>query len=116
MKNFLLWVGQTQPLTLLAPYARNSGEGVKVGFIFGVCGTDAANGASVEVHTAGVYTLAKATGATWAVGDSVYWDDTAKNVTKTATANLHIGKAMSVQASGDTSGDVWLTPGKDVAG
>lgn len=44
---------------------------------------------------------AKATGAL-TIDDLIYWDDTAKNVTKTATSNTFIGYPKEAAASADT--------------
>ena len=59
--------------------------------------------------TRGVYDgVPKAAGAAWAIGDILYWDNTAGNFTKTATNNTRVGSALSVQASGDVVGRVKL--------
>jgi predicted RecA/RadA family phage recombinase len=68
------------------------------------------SGADCEVETAGVFTLPKATGAAWAVGDLLYYDGTAHNITKTSSGNTKIGVATAVAASGDTTGNVKLGP------
>lgn len=52
----------------------------------------------------------KASGQTWDVLQSIYWDDTAKNFTTTATANTLAGVVVSDAASGDTEGVIHLTP------
>lgn len=105
MKNYIQ-PGDT--LTLAAPYDVLSGAGFLVGSIFAVASGDALSGAAVEGVTTGVFTLAKATGASWAVGDKIYWDNTAKKCTKTSTDNTLIGVAFSAPASGDTTGNVRL--------
>ncbi|KAA0677779.1 DUF2190 family protein [Roseomonas genomospecies 6] len=93
MKNFIQ-AGTVVSVT--APATVTSGSLVKVGALFGVAVTDAASGAAVEISTEGVYTLPKVTTDTIAIGDKLYWDDTAKLVTKTATNNTLIGVALSV--------------------
>jgi len=52
--------------------------------------------------------MPKATGATWTVGQLLYWDNSAFKFTTTATSNTRVGIAASVQASGDTTGVVRL--------
>ena len=97
MKNFV------QPganLTLPAPYARASGEGALIGSIFGVASVDVANGVDAVFVTEGVFDLAKAASQAWTVGAKVYWDNTAKNCTTTASANTLIGVATAAAASG----------------
>lgn len=106
MKNY---VQPGQTLTLTAPYAVVSGAGLLVGSIFGVASTTAAISTPVEAALTGVYTLAKATGAAWTVGARIYWDDTAKNCTTTASTNKLIGVAAVAAGSADTVGSVLLT-------
>lgn len=105
MKNF---VAEGKTLTLTAPYALTSGQGVLVGSIFGVATGDAAISTEVEAITEGVFTLTKATGAAWTVGALIYWDNAARNCTTTVGTNKLIGTAIAAAASGDTVGNVRL--------
>lgn len=105
MKN---WTQDGEVLDLLAPYAVTSGGGMKIGAIIAIAQTSAASGAAVLGDRRGIYTAAKATGQAWAVGDKLYWDDTAKVFTTTASANTLCGCAMAIAASGDTTGSVLL--------
>lgn len=105
MKNF---VQPGDVVTLAAPYDVASGAGLLVGSLFGVATGAALSGAEIETAMAGVYDLTKATGEAWTAGALVYWDDTAKNVTTTATANTLIGAALAAAASGATTGRVRL--------
>jgi predicted RecA/RadA family phage recombinase len=75
MKN-LVQKGET--LTLAAPYAVDSGEGVLIGQLFGVASGDAENGASVDIATVGVFDLAKTSAAVFTVGAPVYFDTATK--------------------------------------
>lgn len=84
--------------TLTAPYAVASGDGLVVGAIFGVASGTAALGEAVE----GVYDLKKVASQAWAAGDKIYWDNTAKNTTKTLTSNTLIGVATEAVAGGAT--------------
>jgi predicted RecA/RadA family phage recombinase len=95
---------------LLAPYALTSGQGAKVGQIFGVANADAANGAEVRLLTQGVFDLTKVGSQAWTVGALVYWDDTNKRCTTVATGNLLIGNAIAAVGSGagETIGRVRL--------
>ncbi|WP_353641371.1 DUF2190 family protein [Mesorhizobium sp. WSM2239] len=99
MKNF---VQKGENLTVTAPYAVSSGDGVLKGSIFGVAAGDAESGAEVDLVTVGVFKLPKVSTDVMAVGDVVYWDDTAKLVTTTATDNTMIG--VSVATAGNPSG------------
>lgn len=96
MKNF---VQPGNVLSLTAPYAVSSGGGLKVGSIFGVASKDADNGATVEAAVTGVYTLPKTSALAISIGDKVYWDDTAKEVNKTASGNTLVGVAVSAAAN-----------------
>ena len=43
-------------------------------------------------------------GQAWAVGDAVYWDNTNKRLTKTATDNTKVGVAVAAKATTGTIG------------
>jgi predicted RecA/RadA family phage recombinase len=86
-------------ITLAAPYDVASGDGLLVGSVFGIASADAAESAPVATLVTGVVDLKKAASQAWAVGAKVYWDDTAKVATTTATDNTLIG--VAVQAVGD---------------
>lgn len=107
MKNY---VQRGENLTLAAPYAVASGAGALVGSIFGVASTTLANAESGEFATEGVFDLTKVGSQAWTVGAKVYWDDTAKNCTTTATSNTLIGVAVAAVGSGagETTGRVKL--------
>ena len=90
-------------VTLSAPYAVASGDGLLVGSLFGIATHDAASSAEVETQLTGVVDMAKAASQAWIVGAKVYWDNTAKVATITATGNVLIGAAML--AVGNTAGE-----------
>ena len=99
MRNFI------QPgavLTLAAPYDVASGDGLKVGSIFGVAATAALSGADVETALTGVYDLKKAASQAWTVGAAIYWDDTLKQATTDddTGGNMLIGVAVAAVGSG----------------
>ncbi|MFB2532645.1 DUF2190 family protein [Paracoccus sp. p4-l81] len=97
MKNY---VQPGNTITLTAPYAVASGDGLLVGSIFGVASGTAALGETVEAALTGVYDLKKVASQAWAAGDKVYWDNTAKEATKTTTSNTLIGVAVVAVAGG----------------
>lgn len=111
MKNY---VQPGDSISVAFPYARNSGEGVKVGnAVFGVAVDTVASGATGVICTAGVYSgIAKATGAgeNWTVGNRVFWDDTNKRITTTSTGNLSVGVALNAAATGDATGTIKIIP------
>ena len=106
-KNFIQ-PGDT--ITLTAPYTVTSGDGLLVGSIFGVATGDAANGETAETALVGIFDLNKVASQAWSAGDKVYWDNTNREATKTATANTLIGVATEAVAggAGDVTGRVRL--------
>ncbi|NJO54371.1 MAG: DUF2190 family protein [Bacteroidales bacterium] len=107
MKNY---VQPGNTITLVAPYAVASGDGLLVGSIFGVANADAANGAAVEACVVGVLDLKKVGSQAWTVGAKVYWDNTNKQATTTSSGNTLIGVAVEAVGSGagETVGRVRL--------
>jgi predicted RecA/RadA family phage recombinase len=99
MKNF---VQKGRVITLAAPYDRSAGQGALVGSLFGVAAVDVLSGVSAEFQVEGVFDLTKASGAV-TQGAKIYWDNSAKNCTTTATSNTLIGVATQAQASGDAT-------------
>ncbi|MFW8636627.1 DUF2190 family protein [Cribrihabitans pelagius] len=107
MKNY---VQPGNTITLTAPYAVTSGDGLLVGSIFGIASADATLNDPVEAALVGVFDLTKVGSQAWAVGAKVYWDDTNKRTTSVATSNTLIGVATEAVAggAGDTIGRVRL--------
>lgn len=106
MKN---WIQPGSRLTLTAPYDVASGAGFLVGAIFAIAVSAALSGQPVEGERNGVVDLPKAAGAVTA-GQKLYWDDSAKAVTTTASSNKLIGAAHLAAASGDAAVRVVLIP------
>lgn len=101
MKNF---VQPGENLTVPAPAAVASGDGVKVGNIFGVASYDAEGGADVALVTVGCFEMPKIATDALAIGDPVYWRSSDGLVTGTASGNTKIGVAVS--AAPNPSGTV----------
>jgi predicted RecA/RadA family phage recombinase len=95
-------------LTFIAPYAVASGAGFLVGAQFAVALNDAFINAPVEGRTAGVWDLTKATGEAWTAWTKIYWDNTNKRCTTTASGNTLIGLCTQGAASAATVGRVKL--------
>jgi len=105
MKNY---TQDGKTITLTAPAGGvASGAGVLIGSLFVVPLHSASAGEAFEARTTGVIEMPKAAGAV-TEGAKLYWDNTAKNVTTTATANTFIGYAAQAQASGDATVRVLL--------
>lgn len=105
MKNF---VQNGAVVTLAAPYAVSSGDGALVGSIFGVAQADAESGADVPLVRTGVFTLAKTSAQAWTVGAKIYWDNSAKVCTTTASGNTLVGTATAAAANPSATGEVLL--------
>lgn len=100
-------------VTLTAPYDVDSGDGVLVGAIFGVAQGDAAETESVEAKRTGIWTLPKTSAQAWTLGQRIYWDDTQKECTTTASGNTPVGAAAAVAANPSATGRVLLIPDAD---
>lgn len=105
MKNFIQ-LGAN--LTVAAPYDRLAGEGMLVGSLFGIAQEDVASGDDVVMVRGGVFEVAKTSAQAWTVGAKIYWDDTAKVVTTTATSNTLCGAALAAAANPSDTGIVVL--------
>jgi predicted RecA/RadA family phage recombinase len=82
----------------------------KIGSLIGVAASTVAAGAQVVLARKGVFDLVKVASQAWSQGDLLYWDDTAKNWTKTSTSNTKQGIAAQDQLSADVIGRVILVP------
>ncbi|NVK57321.1 MAG: DUF2190 family protein [Alteromonadaceae bacterium] len=103
MKNF---VQLGESITLPAPYDVTAGAGALVGSIFGVAQGAAAATEDVVLVRRGVFELAKTSAQAWNQGAKIYWDDTNKVATTTATSNTLIGAAVAAAANPSTTGTV----------
>jgi predicted RecA/RadA family phage recombinase len=102
-------VGDVLPFTAAATLA--SGAGVKLGGLVGIVQGDVANGAQGQAAVKGVFTVPTDTGTAWNDFDTVYWDNTAKNFTKTSTSNTKCGVVVGGgKTSGATTAQVKLVP------
>lgn len=96
MKNFLQ---EPHIIDVIAPADVASGDLVIVGKLFGVAATSAKSGETVAVQTTGCFTLPKVSAQAITAGAEVYFDNTAKLVTTTATSNTLIGHAIAAAAN-----------------
>lgn len=115
MKNY---ISSGSPISVTAPYDRASGEGVKVGTLFGVATKSVLSGAALEIVTEGVVELNKLATDVVTQGLALYWDDasTPKRVTITATANLFIGHAVEAAGNGVATVKLRLSPSSKAVG
>ena len=110
MKTFVQ-PGLSVPLPV--PYTVTAGQGALVGALFGVVAVDALSGVTAEVVVNGVFDITKEPALAIVVGARVFWDNTNRRVTTTATAtaNVAIGHAVVAAASADTIARVRLSGG-----
>ena len=92
-------------LAVAVPYAGGvtAGQGVLVGALFGVAAVDGAQNATIEVQTKGVFDLAKEPALAVAAGARVFWDNTNRRVTTTATGNFQVGLATQAALAADAT-------------
>lgn len=102
MKTFLK-SGDVFSVTV-APYAATSGKGMLVGSQFGVATADIALNGAGELLTEGVFMLVKLAGEAWTEGVKLYWDDTNKRLTTTASTHKWVATAEGAAGSADTTG------------
>lgn len=107
MKNF---IQKGKIVTVAAPATVVAGAGVLVGALFGVAVFGAASGATLEIATEGVFALDKVSAQAWTEGASIYWDNTQKLATTTASGNTPIGVATDAAANPSATGVVKLVP------
>jgi len=107
MRNF---VQPGDSLAVTVPYAGGvtAGQGVLVGALFGVAAVDGAQNAVIEAATQGVFNLTKEPALAISAGARVFWDNTNRRVTATATGNFSIGIATAAAQAADATVRVWL--------
>lgn len=92
----MTWVNNTAA-------AVTSGSPVLVGSLLTVALQDIAIGATGELATEEVWTLPKDNTVAVNQGDALYWDNTNKRLTTTATGNAYAGHAWAAAAAVDTT-------------
>lgn len=70
--------------------------------------TAAANATNAFLYKGELSTVPKATGQAWAMGDLLYWDNSAGKFTTTSSGNTKAGYALAAAASGDTTGTMFF--------
>jgi predicted RecA/RadA family phage recombinase len=105
MKNF---VQNGEVITITAGAAITSGDPVLIGSLVGIAQTSVASGESLACKLEGVFTCKKKSTDTPAQGDKLYWDNTNKEFTTTASGNTLAGNAWAAAASGVTTVQIRL--------
>jgi len=96
-------------VTVTAPAAVSSGDGVLVGSIFGIAESDAESGAPVVLVRTGVVEHAKTAAQAWTQGVKIYWNDSGKVMTTAAAGNTLVGAAAEGAGNPSATGKVLLT-------
>lgn len=83
-----------------------------IGRLLVIAKTSAAQTVDFDAYVGGRFLVTKAGSQAWTVGANVYWDDTNKNFTTTATSNQYAGVALVAVGSGagETVGDILMNP------
>ena len=100
--------GKTLDYTHTAVVA--SGVAVLIGTVLVIPGTNAGIGVPFPGTIDGVFNIVCATGTAWTMNTPVYWDDTNKRVTTTATGNTKIGMVAAPKVAAAAVGAVKLIP------
>ena len=97
-------------LAIAVPYAGGilSGQGVLVGALFGVAAVDGAQNAIIECQTKGVFDITKEPALAITAGARLFWDNTNRRLTTTATGNFQVGIATLAALAADATVRVWL--------
>ena len=97
-------------LAIAVPYAGGilSGQGVLVGALFGVAAVDGAQNATIEAATQGVFDITKEPALAITAGARLFWDNTNRRLTTTATGNFQVGIAALAALTADTTVRAWL--------
>ena len=92
-------------LAFAVPYAGGvtSGQGVLVGALFGVAAVDGVQNAIIECQTKGVFDIAKEPALAITAGARLFWDNTNRRLTTTATGNFQVGLATVAALAADTT-------------
>jgi predicted RecA/RadA family phage recombinase len=98
--NFIAGVDRWE---LPAPYAVTSGQGLLVGALFGIALATAANGANVPVSFEGIFDVTKEPSLAITQGARLFWDNTNRRLTTTATSNFQVGIAVVAAGASDTT-------------
>jgi predicted RecA/RadA family phage recombinase len=94
----------------------SEGDVVIIGGIFARAMSDGTTGQRISLRVyAPKARIAKNTGGTMSQGDEVFWDDSNKYVSKTATVGKRAGIVAADAASNDTTVDIFIEPGSKQA-
>lgn len=102
-------------ITVTAPSNVESGDGLLIGSLFGVCAGDADTGESLDLVTEGVFDLAKSAASVFSVGAFAYWNPADRECHSNADEDsnsggtVRIGVVVAAAGAGATTVRVRLT-------
>ncbi|WP_027285912.1 DUF2190 family protein [Rubritepida flocculans] len=108
MRNCLRPDARSIPMAV--PYTGGilAGQGLLVGAFFGVAAADAAQNTLVECETRGEFELPKEPALAITQGARVFWDNTHRRITTTASGNYEVGLCTVTAAGTDPTVRVML--------
>jgi len=114
MKNCIRPDGRSIPLAI--PYAGGAapGDGILVGALFGVAQSGGAQNDTVECAVVGEFELPKEPSLAISAGARVFWDNTNRRITTTATNNFQVGFCTVAALAADATVRVLLGRGPAV--
>ena len=102
------YVASGEHFDYTATAAVASGDAVLMGATLGVSLTALAIGQTGAVRTEGVFTLPKLSTDAVVQGANLYWDNTNKRLTTTASGSTQAGRAYAAAAAGTASVQIKL--------
>lgn len=105
------YVSPGDTVTLTAPSGGvTAGTPVLIGRLLVIPKNTVAQTLPFDGYVGGVHTVAKVGSQAWTEGANVYWDDTNKYFTTTATSNQYAGVALVAVGSGagETTGVIFF--------
>lgn len=90
--------------------AITAGDVVVQGDLVAIAEVDIAANELGALSVRGIYKLPKNTAQAFSVGDLLFWDDSADELTTTSTSNKLAGKCTQAQLAADTTALVLLAP------
>ena len=99
MKNGL-GVPDRDPIPFTATAAGVAGAGLLLGGMFGIIGAAVQTGERGVLYRRGQFNMPKLSGDVMTVGAVVYWDDTNKWLTLTASSNVRVGYVRDAAGNG----------------
>ena len=99
-------------VTITAPVGgTTSGVGILIGdHLFGIATETVAVGVSTDIMTTGVVEIAKTSALEILAGETCFWDDTGKEVDKTASGQKAVGVAVADAANPSATVKMLLVP------